>query len=82
MAKTPLLRFVGCARGKDAAAYRAAKRQRPDWFEPIKMGPLRGCVRHLSNIGRPTVVLKFGRGYVLQFRVVIRPGHPEELRGG
>ena len=36
----------------------------------IPRGPLRGCIR----AGRS--VYKIGRGYVMEFRVVIRPGWP------
>jgi hypothetical protein len=66
--KEPLLRLIACHRGEyigDAVVRRQGG-------EKIKRGPLRGCMRVGGN------VFKIGLGYVLEFRVVIRPGWPPE----
>lgn len=72
--KEPLLRFIACHRGTAAKSLRnmLAIGSEP----PIPRGPLRGCYRYRPRLRS---VYKCGRGYVLEFSVVIRPGYPESL---
>ena len=61
--KAPLLRYIACHRGRRISDALAS---RMDGGERIRAGSLRGCKR----VGR--AVFKVGKGYVLEFRVVIR----------
>lgn len=80
--KTPLLRFVGCFRGSEAATVREAIKTAPQPVAArIKSGPLKGCWRYQAG-ARQVDVFRLGRGFVLQFRVVIRPGWPEDFVKG
>lgn len=58
-----LLRYIGCYRGAGRKALKAQGGRR------ILGGPLRGCIGLPSG---PTV--RFGRGYALVFKPVIRIG--------
>lgn len=67
--RTPLLRYVACHRGVKAGALQTAKNAFPAHYERVKTGPLRGCfIRHTSRGG----IFKFGRGFALEFKYVIR----------
>lgn len=73
-----LLRYIACHRGKENVARRAAIAAHPTHYRQITKGRLKGCWRREvgSNL---RAVFKFGRGFALEFHVVIRPGFPECL---
>lgn len=69
--KKPILKLVRCHRGPDAGAIRTAMKAYPTHFALIPKGPLKGCVRRDAG-SKQLNVFKLGRGFVLEFRPVIR----------
>lgn len=70
--REPILRYIGCARGKDLAQIKRARKESPGEFQTIKSGSLKGCVRwDRFRPWRPEM-LSFGSNNALRFRVVIR----------
>lgn len=67
----PRLKLVKCHRGSAAGGIRTAMNAYPAHFARIPKGPLKGCVRRDAGSG-PRNVYKLGRGFVLEFRPVIR----------
>lgn len=78
MSTGTLLRYIGVYRGRDAGARRTAIATYPSHYAKIPKGPLKGCYRRVVGSNK-RAVFKLGRGFVMEFHVVIRPGFPPSM---